>query len=269
MIPWLSPQHHQFPDVRQALDEPNGLLAAGGDLSPARLLAAYKQGIFPWFNPGDPILWWSPHPRTVVYPGRQHMSRSLYKTLRQGHYQVSFDSNFSDVMRACAAPRRAIDTGAIATEGADEIPADSGTWINDTMIASYSRLHQLGYGHSVEVWRQGELVGGLYGLALGKVFFGESMFSRADNASKVGFAHLTQQLSLWGFQLIDCQVASQHLFSLGAQEISRDEFQKILLHFTPSPRDYPLHWHNIAPVSFSGSRSAFVDKALQREPHNR
>lgn len=236
MIPWLSHKNHQFPDIHQALDEPNGLLAAGGDLSPGRLLAAYQQGIFPWFNPGDPILWWSPQPRTVVYPGQQHISRSLNKTLRQGRYHVSFDRNFSGVMRACAAPRTYAD----------------GTWINDTMITSYTRLHQLGYGHSVEVWQQGELVGGLYGLALGKVFFGESMFSRADNASKVGFAHLTRQLAHWGFALIDCQVASQHLFSLGAQEISRDEFQQTLIHFTRSPRDYPLHWHSITPEPFTG-----------------
>ncbi|ACE85025.1 leucyl/phenylalanyl-tRNA--protein transferase [Cellvibrio japonicus] len=231
MIPWLSPYSLEFPDVRLALDEPNGLLALGGDLSPERLVSAYQRGIFPWFNPGDPILWWSPHPRTVVFPHQHHVSRSLRKTLRKGIYRVTFDHCFAQVMRACAAPRAYAN----------------GTWISEQMISSYTRLHEQGYAHSVEVWQDENLVGGLYGLSLGKIFFGESMFSRADNASKTGFAYLVRQLQQWDFRLIDCQVASDHLFTLGAVEISRDEFQKMLVHFTEQPRDYPLHWHEIDP----------------------
>jgi leucyl/phenylalanyl-tRNA--protein transferase len=201
------------------MDEPDGLLAAGGDLSPERILAAYHQGIFPWFNPGEPILWWCPNPRTVIYPEQLHISRSLRKTLRQQIYRVTLDTAFTQVITACAQPR----TGA------------SGTWISAEIIAAYSRLHRMGFAHSVEVWRDNELVGGLYGIALGRMFFGESMFSRADNASKVGFAHLSQQLMAWDFPLIDCQVANNHLFSLGATEISRAAFQKMLVDFTQRP----------------------------------
>lgn len=218
-IPWLDPQTCYFPSPHFALDEPNGLLAAGGDLSPERILAAYHQGIFPWFNPGEPILWWSPSPRTVIYPHQLHLSRSLKKTLRKGIYRVSLDTAFKQVMEACAAPRS----------------NTSGTWISRDIIAAYCRLHQLGFAHSVEVWAGTKLVGGLYGIALGKMFFGESMFSRADDASKVGFAHLVQQLSLWGFPLIDCQVANEHLFSLGAVEIPREAFMEMLLDFSLRP----------------------------------
>lgn len=216
LIPWLDPNTLEFPCPGQALNEPDGLLAAGGDLSPARLLAAYRRGIFPWFNPGEPILWWSPDPRTVIYPERIHISRSLRKLLRRGTYRVTFDTAFNAVMKACAAPRN----------GA------SGTWIGADMVNAYTALHSQGFAHSVEVWLGEELVGGLYGIALGRMFFGESMFSRADNASKVGFAHLAHQLNLWGFPLIDCQVANDHLFSLGAEEISREAFQQMLLDFT-------------------------------------
>lgn len=229
MLPWLSPKHLRFPDIRSALKEPDGLLAAGGDLAPERILAAYRQGIFPWFSPGDPILWWSPDPRTVLFPKTHHISKSLRKTLCKGIYKVSFDQCFNQVMRACAAPRSYAD----------------GTWICEEMIDSYTELHHRGYGHSVEVWQEDTLVGGLYGLALGQVFFGESMFSRADDASKVGFAHLVRQLLRWDFQLIDCQVANPHLFSLGAEEIPREEFQKLLVHFTESPGRYPLHWSEV------------------------
>lgn len=229
MIPWLSLKHYQFPPVNSALDEPNGLLAAGGDLSPERILAAYKLGIFPWFNPEDPILWWSPNPRTVIYPQTHHISKSLQKSLRKELYRVTFDQCFEQVMRVCAAPREYAD----------------GSWINEDIIAAYTQLHQRGIGHSVEVWRGQELVGGLYGLALGAVFFGESMFSRADNASKFGFAHLVRQLNLWNFQLIDCQVANDHLFTLGAQEISREEFQQLLLNFTSAQCVYPKKWSEI------------------------
>lgn len=228
-IPWLNPDNTDFPSPNFALDEPNGLLAAGGDLSPERILAAYHQGIFPWFNPNDPILWWSPSPRTVVFPKKLHVSKSLRKILRKNIYRVTFDNCFTQVMQACAAPRSYAN----------------GTWISENIIAGYSALHERGFAHSVEVWRDDELVGGLYGIALGKIFFGESMFSRADNASKVGFACLVRQLIEWDFQLIDCQVANDHLFSLGAVEIPREEFQQFLLNFTHLPPVYRLPWSTV------------------------
>ncbi len=212
-LPWLEPDTLDFPPTTEALDEPNGLLAGGGDLRPERLIHAYRLGIFPWYEDGQPILWWTPDPRAVLFPEHLHVSRSLRKTLRRGVYRVTADQAFEKVMRACAAPR----------DGA------TGTWITDEMLAAYIRLHHQGVAHSVEVWQEDKLVGGLYGLALGRVFFGESMFSRADNASKVGFAHLVTQLQSWGFELIDCQVGSGHMFSLGAVEISREAFEKILL----------------------------------------
>lgn len=236
-IPWLDPASTLFPPPALALSEPNGLLAAGGDLSPDRILAAYQQGIFPWFNPGEPILWWSPDPRTVIYPAQFSASKSLRKVIRNGTYRVSFDHCFTDVMRACAAPRSYAN----------------GTWISEQIIASYSSLHERGYAHSVEVWKANgdkeELVGGLYGLALGKIFFGESMFSRADNASKVGLAFLIDQLNAWNFQLIDCQVANDHLFSLGAVEIPREEFLQLLVDFATITPNYPLIWSNLTPES--------------------
>ena len=237
-IPWLAPDDYSFPSPDTALNEPNGLLAAGGDLSPDRLLQAYKQGIFPWFNPGEPILWWSPTPRTVIFPQQLHISKSLGKTLRKEIYQVTFDHCFEDVMRACAAPRSYTNS----------------TWISEDIIQSYCALHKQGLAHSVEVWQQERLVGGLYGIALGRVFFGESMFSLADNASKVGFARLTQQLIEWDFQLIDCQVANNHLFSLGAVEIPRSEFQQLLINFTQTPSiDQP--WGGISPLAWTGATS--------------
>ncbi len=229
MIPWLSVKNLNFPPLDYALEEPNGLLAAGGDLQPERILAAYHQGIFPWFNPGDPILWWSPNPRTVIFPKTHQVSKSLRKTLRRGTYQVSFDNDFKQVIEGCAAPRDYTD----------------GTWISEKIIDSYNELHLRGFCHSVEVWQDKVLVGGLYGIALGKVFFGESMFSRADNASKVGFAFLVRSLSEWGFELIDCQVANSHLFSLGATEIPRDEFKQMLLNLTTAPCSYPRNWSNL------------------------
>jgi len=228
-IPWLSPDNHDFPDLSSALDDPEGLLAVGGDLSPERILAAYHRGIFPWFNPGDPILWWSPSPRTVVFPEQMHISKSLRKILRKGIYRVTFDNCFRAVMSACAAPRAYAD----------------GTWISDEIIAGYCTLHERGIAHSVEVWRDNELVGGLYGLALGRIFFGESMFSCADNASKVGFAHLVRQLCEWDFQLIDCQVANDHLFSLGAVEIPREEFQRMRRNGTDKPGVNSSPWSNL------------------------
>lgn len=228
-IPWLNPHSLSFPSTEFALEEPDGLLAAGGDLSPDRILAAYRHGIFPWFSAGDPILWWSPNPRTVIFPKDLHISRSLRKTLRQAAYRVTFDRCFTQVMRACAAPRSYANS----------------TWISKDVIAGYTALHVRGYAHSVEVWLEDELVGGLYGVALGKIFFGESMFSRADNASKVGFAHLVRQLLAWDFQLIDCQVANDHLLSLGAIEIPRKEFLRFLVDFTNEPNVFGSHWSTL------------------------
>jgi len=212
MIPWLDNNSLQFPPLRQALDEPNGLLAAGGDLSTPRLLAAYRQGIFPWYNPGEPILWWSPDPRCILLPGNLHLSRSLRKRLRRNDYQVTLDQAFDRVMEACAAPRK----------------GQHGTWISPEMLSAYVDLHHQGVAHSVEVWVDGELAGGLYGLAIGAVFFGESMFSRQRDASKIGFAWCVTQLRQWGYKLVDCQVYSDHLASLGATEISRNEFARWL-----------------------------------------
>ncbi|MBI4808654.1 MAG: leucyl/phenylalanyl-tRNA--protein transferase [Nitrosomonadales bacterium] len=197
-----------FPSVAQALHSPNGLLAAGGDLSSARLLEAYRHGIFPWFSTGEPILWWSPDPRMVLYPDEFRISHSLRKTLRNGSFELRTDTIFEQVMRACAEPR----------EG------QNGTWIHEEMIAAYCELHRMGHAHSVEVWMDGELVGGLYGIAIGRMFYGESMFSRRTDASKFALAHLAAQLERWDFGMIDCQMNTPHLASLGAREIPRSEF---------------------------------------------
>lgn len=197
-----------FPPVESA--SPDGLLAAGGDLSSERLLAAYQRGIFPWYNPGQPILWWSPNPRAVLYPHKLKVSRSLAKTLRRGHFQVRFDTCFREVMLGCAGPR-------------PQHP-NSGTWITDDMVTAYCRLYELGYAHSVETWQDERLVGGLYGVAYGGVFFGESMFARATDASKVALVALTAKLRAWNFALIDCQLPSAHLSSLGAESIARSTF---------------------------------------------
>ncbi|OQW41626.1 MAG: leucyl/phenylalanyl-tRNA--protein transferase [Proteobacteria bacterium SG_bin4] len=201
-----------FPPLEKALDDPNGLLAVGGDLSPQRLIEAYRSGIFPWFNEDEPIFWWSPDPRMVLFPGELKISRSLRKTLHKDCYQIRADTAFTQVMQACAAPRK----------------GQSGTWIHPEMIAAYTALHDMGLAHSVETWIDGELVGGLYGVALGKVFFGESMFSRSTDASKIAFVHLVKQLQYWEFGLIDCQVKTRHLASLGAREISRVSFSRQL-----------------------------------------
>ena len=207
MIPLLEHRIY-FPPVTQALRSPNGLLAAGGDLSTPRLLEAYRHGIFPWFSEGEPILWWSPDPRMVLFPGEFKLSHSLRKTLRKGPHEVRTDTAFEQVMRACAAPR----------EGAN------GTWIHEEMIAAYCELHRLGYAHSIETWMNGQLAGGLYGIALGRMFYGESMFSRRTDASKIALAHLAAQLKRWDFGMIDCQMNTPHLASLGAREIPRKEF---------------------------------------------
>jgi leucyl/phenylalanyl-tRNA--protein transferase len=214
-----------FPPVEQALLKPSGLLAAGGSLSAHRLLDAYRHGIFPWFNTGEPILWWSPDPRMVLIPEEFKISMSLRKTLRDKRYEVRTDSAFEQVMRACAAPRR----------------EQAGTWIHEDMIAAYTELHQKGVAHSVEIWMDGNLVGGLYGISIGRMFYGESMFSHATNASKIALAHLTAQLQRWGYGMIDCQMSTPHLASLGAREIPRAEFLhrlKELIHC----QDTPLKW---------------------------
>lgn len=204
--------HSSFPPVENALREPNGLLAVGGDLSPQRLLEAYSKGIFPWFNADEPILWWSPNPRMVLFPEEIKISRSLRKTLKKDHYQIRTDDSFTQVMHACASSRK----------------GQTGTWIHPEMIAAYTALHDMGLAHCVETWMDGELVGGLYGVALGQVFFGESMFSRVSDASKIALVHLAKQLQRWEFGLIDCQVKTGHLTSLGAREIPRSEFSQQL-----------------------------------------
>lgn len=216
MLPWLVADA-PFPPLELALADPNGLLCAGGDLSPQRLLAAYRHGIFPWFSDGQPILWWSPDPRMVLFPDEFRISRSLRKTLRAGGYEVRLDNDFAAVIDACAHTWR---------------PGQPGTWITAEMRGAYSRLFELGWAHSVEIWVAGdngdELVGGLYGLAIGRMFYGESMFSRRRDASKVAAAHLARFLGERGFGMIDCQMRTEHLASLGAREIPRAEFAQRL-----------------------------------------
>ena len=208
MIPWLPPEP-VFPPVDTALGQPNGLLAAGGDLSPARLIAAYRRGIYPWYSEGEPILWWSPDPRMVLDPAQLRITRSLARTLRNADYQVRLDSAFEAVIAACAdTPRH----------------GQGGTWILPEMQAAYAELHRLGHAHSVETWIDGQLVGGLYGIALGRAFFGESMFSHRSNASKIALAHLCTHLRRNNFGIIDCQMETTHLASLGARSIPRSAF---------------------------------------------
>ncbi len=216
--PYLLDDIHKaiFPDVELALTEPDGLLAVGGDLSVERLISAYQQGIFPWYSEGQPILWWSPDPRMVMEPKDIKVSRSLSKTIRKQQFNVTFDKCFTEVITACSESR--LEKGKIQDE----------TWILDEMIEAYVQLHEQGYAHSVECWLNGKLVGGLYGIAIGKVFFGESMFSRVSDASKVAFVSLANQLDKWGFNLIDCQVYTSHLESLGASMISRQQFISLL-----------------------------------------
>jgi len=215
-----------FPPVETALREPNGLLAMGGDLSPARLLDAYRHGIFPWFNPGEPILWWSPDPRMVLVPGEVRVTRSLARRIRNAGFEVRVDTAFADVMCACAAPRPPGGrvSGGVPLAGAAPREGESGTWISPQMVAAYSRLFEAGYAHSVETWHDGRLVGGLYGVAIGRMFYGESMFSREPDASKVALVRLAQQLQQWEFGLIDCQMETTHLASLGARTMPRAAF---------------------------------------------
>ncbi|MCC8344645.1 leucyl/phenylalanyl-tRNA--protein transferase [Pseudomonas stutzeri] len=224
MLTWLKRDDLSFPPLETALREPNGLLAAGGDLRPERLLAAYRHGCFPWYQEGQPLLWWSPDPRTVLFPDELHVSRSLRKRMRHGDYRVTFDKAFAEVIQGCAGPRSYAD----------------GTWITTPMQDAYVRLHEMGVAHSVEVWQQGQLVGGLYGIAMGELFFGESMFSHATDASKVGFVTLVERLREWGFALIDCQMPTRHLESFGARSIPRAAFAEALaMHLDrPSAADW-------------------------------
>ncbi len=212
---WLdnNPVNIDFPHPDLALTEPDGLLAVGGDLSPQRIINAYMNGIFPWYSDGQPILWWSPNPRAVLFPDKLHVSRSLKKVIRKGIYHTTLDQAFEQVIENCSqTPRKDQD----------------GTWITDDMAQSYLRLHQLGLAHSAECWLEDKLVGGLYGIALGRIFFGESMFSHRSNASKVAFVHLLDELKKADYALIDCQVTTEHLLSLGAEEIPRNQFLNLV-----------------------------------------
>lgn len=208
---WLEEDSYHFPPVHLASEE--GILAIGGDLSPQRLLEAYSQGIFPWFNEEDPILWWAPDPRFVLFPDELKVSKSMRPYFNQGKFRVTFDQNFREVITNCQQMYR---------------PGQGGTWITEDMLEAYCQLNALGFAHSVEVWQKEDLVGGLYGIALGSVFFGESMFAKVSNASKFGFISLVRKLADWDFKLIDCQQETRHLASLGARAIDRNQFTKIL-----------------------------------------
>ena len=224
---WLSDTNINFPDPSFANED--GILAVGGDLSPARLLLAYRTGIFPWFNPGDPILWWSPDPRFVLFPKELKVSKSMRPYFNQKKFDLSYDTQFRSVIEACSQVYRKGQGG--------------GTWITDEMIDAYCELHRLGYAHSVEVWKAGKLVGGLYGIALGKCFFGESMFSLESNASKFGFISLVKMLEEQEFNLVDCQQKTRHLESLGGRSIARIQFLEILEKNHQVP-DNPGSWRN-------------------------
>jgi len=213
--PYWIPHHaspNDFPPVENALEHPDGLLAIGGDLSPSRLMIAYRRGIFPWYSENQPILWWSPSTRMVLFPNQLKISHSLRKTLRKQKFIVTMDQAFTKVITYCAAPRR----------------DQQGTWITDEMRGAYCKLHEQGLAHSIESWYQEQLVGGLYGVVLGRVFFGESMFSLMSDASKVAFVHLVQQIQQWGFELIDCQVYTDYLKNFGAVGIPRKNYRTLL-----------------------------------------
>jgi leucyl/phenylalanyl-tRNA--protein transferase len=228
---WLNGDE-DFPPLERALRRPNGLLAAGGDLSPQRLLRAYRRGIFPWYSPGEPILWWSPDPRAALLCAELHIGRTLRKTLRKRAFEITADTAFAAVIERCSEPRL----------------GQSGTWITDEMKQAYIALHRMGLAHSVESWREGELVGGLYGVALGRMFFGESMFSRASDASKVAFVHLVRQLIAWDFPLIDCQMRTDLLASFGARPMPRSEFTRRVTELVNYP-DRHGPW-SLSPAAF-------------------
>ena len=219
--PWLDPEddNQPFPDPELALRDPDGLLALGGNLSPRRLLRAYRQGIFPWYCPGQPILWWSPDPRMILFPERIKISRSLRKVLKKQLFLVTMDTAFNIVIQRCSEPRA----------------EQTGSWITPEMAVAYKRLHRLGHAHCVETWHQGKLVGGLYGVAIGQVFYGESMFTRRPDASKVALVYLCTQLQRWGFSLIDCQMHTAHLIRMGAEDIPRSTFIKLLNRYCTAP----------------------------------
>jgi leucyl/phenylalanyl-tRNA--protein transferase len=225
MIPWLEPGD-PFPPVEEALQDPNGLLAAGDELTTPRLLQAYERGIFPWFGEGDPVLWWSPDPRMVLATDGMRVTRSLRKTIRAGRFRVTADTAFPSVMAACAEPR----------------PDQDGTWITSAVFDAYCALAALGVAHSIEAWAGDTLVGGLYGVAVGRMFFGESMFARRSDASKVALVHLVRQLHRWDFPLIDCQMSTTHLASLGARTVSRAEFLSVVRRRVAEP-PVPAPWH--------------------------
>ena len=235
MIPWLADEP-AFPPLETALTDPDGLLAAGGRLDPDWLLAAYRRGIFPWYGPQEPILWWSPDPRMVLAPGELRISRSLAKRLRRHEFTVRFDHDFAAVIRACAEPRK---------DG-------RGTWITREIQRAYCRMHELGYAHSVECYVDGALVGGLYGMALGQMFFGESMFARHTDASKVALAHLARFLEIEGFGLIDCQMTTAHLTSMGGHEIPRKDFARRIAELAGHGRA-PGRWPVDAPAGLDWS----------------
>jgi leucyl/phenylalanyl-tRNA--protein transferase len=217
MLPWLSSPHPNFPSTVTALSSPNGLLAAGGELSPAWLVEAYRRGIFPWYSDDDPILWWSPDPRMILLPDQFKQRRSLTKRLRNGGFHITLDQHFDQVIQACAAPRG----------------EEAGTWITNEMYQAYCLLHAQGIAHSIEVHQGDALVGGLYGIAMGPLFFGESMFSRAPDASKVALAHLARAMREHGGKLIDCQMHTPHLASLGAITVAREAFINYLNNWLP------------------------------------
>lgn len=227
MIPWLQ-QNTPFPPLAEAMQEPSGLLAAGGDLSPERLLDAYRHGIFPWYSPGQPPLWWSPDPRMVLFPDELKISRSLAKRLKKDDYEIRFDTCFREVMLACATTPR---------------PDQEGSWIVPDILEGYCRLHELGYAHSVETWMEGKLAGGLYGVAIGRMFYGESMFHRVTDASKLAFVHLVEHLQAQGYGLIDCQMHTVHLASLGAREIARNDFAGLVARLVAEDHAPTEKWH--------------------------
>jgi leucyl/phenylalanyl-tRNA--protein transferase len=238
VIPYLDADD-PFPPVDFALRDPNGLLAAGADLSPARLLDAYAQGIFPWFGEDDPLLWWSPDPRMVLYIDELRVSRSLRRTIRSGRLRVTADTAFAEVMAGCAEPRL----------------GQEGTWITPEMTQAYCQLFDLGFAHSIESWDGDRLVGGLYGVALGRMFFGESMFSRQDDASKVAIAQLVRQMSGWGLPMIDCQMSTGHLASLGAREVPRADFLRQVRQLVDKP-PVPSPWRFDDTLAATATSSA-------------
>lgn len=227
MLDWLTKNSLDFPPLERALRQPDGLLAMGGDLSAQRLVAAYRHGCFPWYSQGQPLMWWSPDPRTVLFPQELHIPRSLKKTLRSDRFRVTYDQQFSAVIQACAEPRH----------------SSPGTWITAEMQKAYIELHQLGHAHSVEVWQQNQLVGGLYGISIGRLFFGESMFAHQADASKVGFVTLVQELQHTGFALIDCQMPTEHLARFGARSISRHSFAQYLQEHLDQPNR--MQWNRL------------------------